>query len=228
MRDRVGSTSIHLTVMPRSRLAWIAIALSASIRFRRNRGPERRWRVRNAASAAGLVDHELIQLSRYRVVAFLGSGSSAAVYKAHDKGLQRDVAIKVMHAHLLESPRASSLFLSEARTLAKLDHPGIVPIYDLGRTDDGRCYLVFKYIEGRSLEDRLNEGTVSSGAAADLVRTIAEALHAAHARGVVHRDVKPGTSCWMPAVGRSWPTSGWRCARPTSAPGRASSGQSYS
>ena len=52
---------------------------------------------------AGLVDHELIQLSRYRVVAFLGSGSSAAVYKAHDKGLQRDVAIKVMHAHLLES-----------------------------------------------------------------------------------------------------------------------------
>ena len=100
--------------------------------------------------------------------------------------------------------------MSEARTLANLDHPGIVLIYDLGRTDDGRCYLVFKYIEGRSLEDRLNEGTVSCGAAADLVRTMAEALHAAHARGVVHRDVKPGTSCWMPAVGRSWPTSGWR------------------
>src|SRR5438045_2110820 len=109
----------------------------------------------HCGKSAALLNGDLIQLSRYRVVSILGSGSSAAVYKAYDKGLHRDVAIKVMHGHLLGSTRAADMFLSEARILAGLDHPGIVPIYDLGRTDEGLCYLVFKYIQGRSLGDRL-------------------------------------------------------------------------
>ena len=85
----------------------------------------------------------------------------------------------------------ADLFLREARVLAELDHPHVVPVYDVGRTADGLCYVVSKFIEGEDLAQRLKAGRVPLAQAVDLVEHLAEALHSAHLRGVVHRDVKP-------------------------------------
>jgi formylglycine-generating enzyme required for sulfatase activity/serine/threonine protein kinase len=133
------------------------------------------------------------QLGRYRITALLGSGGFGAVYKGHDDELQRDVAIKVPHPQRVARDEDADVYLTEARALAALDHPGIVPVYDVGRTDHGLCYLVSKFIEGEDLAHRLRHaGRPAPAEAARVVARVAEALHHAHARGLVHRDVKPG------------------------------------
>src|SRR5438034_6310045 len=78
---------------------------------------------------------------RYRVVAKLGAGGFGVVYKGHDADLRRDVAIKVPHRKRVAVPEDIEAYLAEARMVATLDHPGIVPVYDMGRTEDGLCYL---------------------------------------------------------------------------------------
>jgi serine/threonine protein kinase/formylglycine-generating enzyme required for sulfatase activity len=131
------------------------------------------------------------RLSRYRILARLESGSFGVVYKGYDEELRRYVAIKVPHRHRVASPEDVEEYLSEARALARLDHPGIVPVYDVGRTDDGLCYVVSKFIDGGNLRTRLRQGRLTFAEAAELVARVAEALHHAHRRGLVHRDVKP-------------------------------------
>src|SRR5262249_54190272 len=84
------------------------------------------------------------------------------------------------------------VYLAEARVLASLDHPGIVPVYDVGRTDDGQCYVVSKLIPGQDLARRLRQALPTPSEAAALVAQAAEALAHAHRRGLVHRDIKPG------------------------------------
>jgi formylglycine-generating enzyme required for sulfatase activity len=132
------------------------------------------------------------QLGRYRITGQLGSGGFGVVYKGHDEELRRAVAIKVPHAHRVARDEDADVYLTEARALAALDHPGIVPVYDVGRTDDGLCYLVSKFIAGEDLATRLRCGRPTPVDAARLVADVAEALHHAHHRGFVHRDVKPG------------------------------------
>jgi formylglycine-generating enzyme required for sulfatase activity/serine/threonine protein kinase len=133
------------------------------------------------------------QLGRYRISALLGSGGFGAVYKGHDEELQRDVAIKVPHPQRVARDEDADVYLTEARALAALDHPGIVPVYDVGRTDAGLCYLVSKFIEGEDLSGRLRRaGRPTPVETARLIARVAEALHHAHQRGLVHRDVKPG------------------------------------
>src|SRR5262249_54897937 len=88
-----------------------------------------------------------VRLGRYRITAKLGSGGFGVVYRGHDDDLNRDVAIKVPHRHRVSSPEDVEAYLAEGRTLARLDHPGIVPVYDVGRTADGLCYLVSKFVE---------------------------------------------------------------------------------
>src|SRR5262249_31942273 len=80
---------------------------------------------------------------------------------------------------------------AEARLLARLDHPNIVRIYDFGRLDDGRCYLVSQFVRGTDLQKRLAEGPLPYAATAEIVRIVAEALHYAHQHGLIHRDIKP-------------------------------------
>src|SRR5262249_58139510 len=82
-------------------------------------------------------------------------------------------------------------FLAEARILATLDHPGIVPVHDVGRTADGLCYVVSKFVAGQDLQARLREARPPCAEAAALLAQVAEALYHAHRRGLVHRDVKP-------------------------------------
>ena len=88
-------------------------------------------------------------------------------------------------------PEDIEAYLNEARILASLDHPHIVPVYDVGRTDDGLCFVVSKFIEGSDLAKRIKESRPGFHESAGLVATVAEALHYAHTRGLVHRDIKP-------------------------------------
>jgi serine/threonine protein kinase/formylglycine-generating enzyme required for sulfatase activity len=132
------------------------------------------------------------QIGRYRVIRRLGQGGFGRVYLAHDDDLDRRVAIKVPNPERVASPADVEVYLAEARALAKLDHPNIVPVYDLGRTPDGLCYVVSKFIDGTDLAERLRQGRPSFREAVELAAVVAGALHHAHTRGLVHRDIKPG------------------------------------
>src|SRR5271165_4372016 len=132
------------------------------------------------------------KIGRYRIEKVLGQGGIGLVYLAYDDQLQRLVAIKVPHRKLVERPEAAEAYLAEARTVANLDHPHIVPVYDVGSAADCPCYVVSKYIDGTDLATRLKQSRLSIDEAVGLVGTVAEALHHAHKQGLVHRDIKPG------------------------------------
>jgi formylglycine-generating enzyme required for sulfatase activity len=122
----------------------------------------------------------------------LGEGGFGRVYLAHDDQLRRLVAIKVPHARLVAQPGDAEAYLAEARTVASLDHPNIVPVYDVGTTEGCPCFVVSKFIDGTDLAARLKQSRLPLHEAVELVATVAEALHYAHKQGLVHRDVKPG------------------------------------
>ena len=89
-------------------------------------------------------------IGRYRVERLLGQGGFGLVFLAHDEQLDRQIAVKVPHARLIERPEDAELYLAEARTVALLDHPHIVPVYDVGGTAERPCFIVSKYVEGRA------------------------------------------------------------------------------
>src|SRR5262245_54038404 len=132
------------------------------------------------------------RIGRYRVERVLGKGSFGLVYLAHDEQLQRLVAIKVPHRKLVDRSEDAAAYLTEARTVANFDHPHIVPVHDVGSTEQFPCFVVSKYIDGTDLASRLKQSRLSIHEAVELVATVAEALHHAHKQGLVHRDVKPG------------------------------------
>src|SRR6476619_1927480 len=131
-------------------------------------------------------------IGRYRIEKVLGQGGFGLVYLAHDEQLQRLVAIKVPHRKLVDDPEAAKAYLTEARTVANLDHPNIVPVHDVGSTEDCPFFIVSKYIDGTDLATRLKQSRLALHEAVELVATVAEALHHAHKQGLVHRDIKPG------------------------------------
>jgi serine/threonine protein kinase len=105
-------------------------------------------------SVAEAVEATPQYIGRYRVERVLGRGGFGLVYLAHDDQLQRLVAIKVPHRHLVERPEDAQLYLTEARIVANLDHPNLVPVHDVGSTDQFPCFVVAKYIDGTDLATR--------------------------------------------------------------------------
>ena len=128
--------------------------------------------------------------SRYEIVDHLARGGMATVYRAHDRRLDRTVALKLMHAHLADSPDFVSRFRREARAAARLSNPGVVAVYDQGSLD-GVAYLVMEYVEGPTLRDLITAGPLSVKEALGLVAQLLRPLGAAHRAGLVHRDIKP-------------------------------------
>jgi len=111
------------------------------------------------------------------------------VYKARQISLNRPVALKMIRSAALASEDELRRFRNEAEAVARLDHPNIVPVYDVGLTDDGLCYVVSKYIEGSDLKERMQDARLSCRDSAGLVATVAEVLHHAHTRDLVHLGV---------------------------------------
>lgn len=130
--------------------------------------------------------------NRYEIVRTIGSGGMADVFLAHDNVLDRDVALKVMNSRYARDDEFVERFRREAQSAAALSHPNIVSIYDRGESEDGTYYIAMEYLSGGTLKDRvLKRGALPPKTAASVAAQIAEALKAAHSRGVVHRDIKP-------------------------------------
>jgi len=130
-------------------------------------------------------------LSHYRVLDKLGEGGMGEVYRAHDEQLDRDVALKVLPAGLLADEASRKRFRKEALALAKLNHPNIATIFEFG-SQEGVDFLVMELIPGVPLDERLGYGPFAQPEAIQLGIQLAEGLSAAHAQGVIHRDLKPG------------------------------------
>ena len=133
----------------------------------------------------------------YRVIAKLGQGGMATVFKAYHPALDRYVAIKVLHPAFMQDPNFLARFQREARVVAKLDHPNIGPIYDYAE-HSGLPYLVMKFIEGETLKARLIRSGISAGESFPLMEAVGSALAYAHQRGILHRDIKPSNILLSP------------------------------
>lgn len=130
-------------------------------------------------------------IDRYKIIEELGRGGMATVYKARDPLFEREVAVKVMPPELSHDQQFRARFIREARTIAALEHPAIVPVYDYGESYD-QPYLVMRYMTGGSLTDRLRGGPLSLAETTKILQRIGAALDAAHQKGIIHRDLKPG------------------------------------
>lgn len=129
-------------------------------------------------------------LGRFLLLHRIGQGAFGTVYKARDQELDRDVAVKVPRAGNVSGDQQLERFMREARSAAQLQHPGIVPIHEVGQVN-GQPYLVTEFVQGVTLADRLTGPRIAPAEAAQMIAALADALEYAHAHGVVHRDVKP-------------------------------------
>jgi serine/threonine protein kinase len=135
--------------------------------------------------------------SEFDIERQLGRGSTSTVYQAQELALDRSVAIKVLHPFLAEDEAALKRFEREAKAVAALSHPHVARAYRFGRLPDQTPYLVMRLVEGRTMEDRLaTEGALLPELAIPVLKDIVSALAAAHAIGIVHRDVRPANVLW--------------------------------
>jgi tetratricopeptide (TPR) repeat protein/TolB-like protein len=133
------------------------------------------------------------RVARYEIAGVLGEGGMGVVYRARDPHLERDVALKLLPPHAVGNPAARAELMAEARRVARLDHPHVGVIHEVGETEDAGVYLAMACHEGETLADRLRRGPLPLPASEVLRigRGVAAALEAAHREGIVHRDVKP-------------------------------------
>lgn len=134
---------------------------------------------------------EPCRLGRFELREELGVGTFGYVFKAYDTELDREVALKIQRAGVFASDEEVERFVREARSVAKLTHPGIVSVYDIIRTDDEICFLVTEYIKGESLANWNKDRSASINDVVELVAEIGDAVQYAHEHGIIHRDIKP-------------------------------------
>lgn len=130
--------------------------------------------------------------NRYKMLSVVGQGGMSTVYKAQHTYMDRVVAVKLLHSHLVSDPISVQRFQQEAKAAASLTHPNVITVYDFGVTEEGLAFLVMDYLEGPSLGDLLDRsGPVPADEALDIFRQVLKGLCHAHRKGVVHRDLKP-------------------------------------
>jgi serine/threonine protein kinase len=127
---------------------------------------------------------------RYRLIELIGRGGMGEVWRAYDTTIDRVVALKLLPANFADDRVFQERFRREAKAAAGLDEPHVVPIHDLGEID-GRLYVTMRLINGRDLQAILSDGPLTPERAVRIIEQVAQAVHAAHKVGLVHRDVKP-------------------------------------
>ena len=132
------------------------------------------------------------RISQYLVLDVIGGGGMGVIYKAKDTDLRRYVALKFLPPDLYADDRARERFISEARAASALDHPNVCAIYEVTRSEDGRLFIVMGYYEGETLKEKIERGPIPLQECLDYTKQIAKGVSAAHQRGIVHRDIKPG------------------------------------
>jgi serine/threonine protein kinase len=147
-------------------------------------------------------------ISHYTVLSALGSGGMGVVYLAEDQRLGRQVALKFLPADSVTSPHALDRFRIEARAASSLSHPGICSIFDIG-DDEGTPYIVMEALQGESLRDRIERGPMKVPDLLEIAIQLADALDAAHTRGIIHRDIKPSNIFVGDKNRPRFSTSGW-------------------
>ncbi len=133
-----------------------------------------------------------VRMGKYFIESLISQGGFAKVYLATDEHLGRRVALKIPRVEKFNSPAKLQQFLAEARTAAKLHHPGIVTIYDVGKFANGVHYIAMEYVAGKPLSQLMDAGRISIPRAVDLLIKVAETVHFANGQGFYHRDLKPG------------------------------------
>ncbi|HNM37782.1 MAG TPA: serine/threonine-protein kinase, partial [Anaerolineales bacterium] len=130
------------------------------------------------------------KIGRYEVKSELGRGGMATVYRAVDPNSGREVAVKVLPREMMHDPQFRERFEREIKMIASLEHPAIVPVYDVGDID-GQPYFVMRFMTGGSLSDLIEKGSIPIDETAKIIEKIAQGLAYAHRKGVIHRDLKP-------------------------------------
>jgi serine/threonine protein kinase len=145
-----------------------------------------------------------VEFGRYRLLGLIGEGGMGQVYRARDSMIPRDVAVKILPAELASQPGYQERFRREAHTAAQLAEPHVIPIFDTGEID-GRLFLVMPIVKGVDLASMLHrDGPMNASRAVRIIEQLASALDAAHAQGLVHRDVKPSNALITGTAGRDF------------------------
>jgi serine/threonine protein kinase len=131
-------------------------------------------------------------VGNYRITRKLGSGAMGTVYLAEHRDVGKRIAVKVLAGHLTEDSSMVGRFMLEAKAIGRLQHPGIVEMFDFGELEDGRSYYTMEYLEGETLSMRIHRGRMTIGEILSILDQVCDALTVIHAKGIIHRDLKPG------------------------------------